>query len=44
MAWAGLHIGRSLVPATSSLGRPAEDAGRHGAQIGKAAVATALKK
>jgi hypothetical protein len=44
MAWAGLHIGKSLVPAASSLGRPAEDAGRMGAQIGKVVVTKSLKK
>ena len=44
MAWAGLHIGRSLVPSTSTLGRPAEDAGRHGAQIGKGLLTSALKR
>ena len=44
MAWTGLHIGRSLVSATSPLGRPAEDAGRQGAQIGRGVLASALKK
>ncbi|RLA43805.1 MAG: conjugal transfer protein TraG, partial [Gammaproteobacteria bacterium] len=44
MAWTGLHIGRSLVSATSPLARPAEDAGRQGAQLGKTVMANALKK
>ena len=44
MAWTGVHIGRSIIAATSPLGRPAEDAGRQGAQIGKGLSANALKK
>lgn len=38
MSWAGIHLGRSLSIAASPLARPMENAGRHGGQIGKAAI------
>ncbi len=44
MGWAGLHIGRSLATAASPLGRTTEDAGKQGAQIGRAVLSKALKK
>jgi hypothetical protein len=43
MGWAGIHVGRSLATAVSPLTRPAENAGRHGGQIGKAAVNAAIR-
>lgn len=43
MAWAGIHVGRSLSTAASPLTRPVENAGRQGGQIGKAAVSTAIR-
>jgi hypothetical protein len=44
MSWAGIHVGRSLATAASPLTRPAENAGRQGGQIGKAAVSAAIRK
>jgi hypothetical protein len=35
MAWAGVHVGRSIEAATSPLRGPAQDAGRQGGSIGK---------
>ena len=35
MAWAGVHVGRSIEAATSPLRSPAQDAGRQGGSIGK---------
>jgi len=35
MAWAGMHIGRSIAAATSPLARSGDDAGRLGSGIGK---------
>jgi len=36
MAWAGIHVGRSLATAASPFNRVAEDAGSKGGQIGQA--------
>lgn len=36
MAWAGVHIGRSIAAATSPLSRGGDDAGRFGGGMGKA--------
>ena len=44
MAWAGINIGRSISNASSPLNRPSDDAGRHGAQIGRAVLVSASKK
>jgi hypothetical protein len=44
MAWAGINIGRSISNASSPLYRPSDDAGRHGAQIGRAVLVSAAKK
>ena len=38
MAWAGVHVGRSLATAASPLNRTAESAGQKGGQIGQAAL------
>ena len=38
MAWAGGKVGRSIEVATSALRNPAQDAGRQGGAIGKAAL------
>jgi len=38
MAWAGLHIGRSIEVATNPLRGPAQDAGQRGADMGKSVV------
>jgi hypothetical protein len=43
MSWAGLHIGRSIAAASTVLVRPADDAGRYGAQIGKTLVSKATR-
>jgi hypothetical protein len=43
MAWAGVHVGRSIAVASSTFVRPADDAGRHGANIGRAAVLRGMK-
>jgi len=44
MAWAGVNIGRSITAATSPLVRPADDAGKQGNSIGKAAISKGVKK
>ena len=44
MGWAGIHVGRSLATAASPLTRPAENAGRHGGQIGSAVIGKAARK
>ena len=44
MAWAGVNIGRSITAATSPLSRPADDAGRQGGSIGKAAISKGTKR
>lgn len=44
MAWAGVNIGRSITAATSPLARPADDAGRRGGNIGKAAISKGIKR
>lgn len=44
MAWAGIHVGRSLSTAVSPLNRTAEDAGRQGGQLGSALVTRAMRK
>ncbi len=44
MAWAGMNIGRSITAATSPLARPADDAGRQGGSIGKAAISKGVKR
>jgi hypothetical protein len=44
MSWAGIHVGRSLATAASPLTRPAENAGRQGGQIGKAAIGAVTRK
>jgi hypothetical protein len=44
MAWAGLHIGRSVSNATIPLTKPAEDAGNQGGTVGKAAVNRGLRR
>jgi hypothetical protein len=44
MAWAGLHIGRSISAAMAPIARPAEDAGRQGGAFGKAAAARGLRR
>mgnify|MGYP005841892101 FL=1 len=44
MAWAGVNIGRAINNATAPLARPADDAGRQGGAIGKAAVSRGLRR
>ena len=44
MAWAGVNVGRSIDNATAPLARPADDAGRQGGAIGKAAVSKGLRR
>ena len=44
MAWAGIHVGRSLSTVASPLSRTAEDAGRQGGQIGRTLLTRSLKK
>jgi hypothetical protein len=44
MGWAGVHVGRSLATAASPLTRPAENAGRHGGQLGSAIAGKAARK
>jgi hypothetical protein len=43
MGWAGVHVGRSLATAASPLTRPAENAGRHGGQIGSSVIGKAAR-
>ena len=44
MAWAGVKVGRSLEVTTSVMRNPAQDAGRQGGAIGKAALSKGLRK
>jgi len=44
MAWAGLHIGKSIEVATNPLRNPAQDAGQRGGAIGKAIAAKGARK
>ncbi|MCG8060533.1 MAG: conjugal transfer protein TraG N-terminal domain-containing protein [Candidatus Thiodiazotropha endolucinida] len=44
MAWVGVSVGRGINNATAPLSRPADDAGRHGGAIGKAAVSKGLRR
>ena len=44
MAWAGMHIGRSLNAVQGEFARPAQDAGRQGGSIGKAVVSKGAKR
>ncbi len=44
MAWAGISVGRAINNATAPLARPADDAGRQGGAIGKAAVSKGLRR
>ena len=44
MAWAGMHIGRSIEVATNPLRNPAQDAGQRGGSIGKAIASKGLRK
>lgn len=44
MAWAGVQVGRSINNAMSPLARPADDAGRQGGSIGKAAISKGIKR
>ncbi len=44
MAWAGMHIGRSLNTVQSEFARPAQDAGRQGGSIGKAVVSKGARR
>ncbi len=44
MAWAGVSVGRTINNAMAPLARPADDAGRQGGAIGKAAVSKGLRR
>jgi len=44
MAWAGVKVGRSIEVATSALRNPAQDAGRQGGAIGKAALSKGARR
>jgi hypothetical protein len=44
MAWAGVHVGRSLESAASPLRAPAREAGTQGGSIGKTTVAKGLRR
>lgn len=44
MAWAGVNVGRAINNTTAPLARPADDAGRHGGAIGKAAVSKGIRR
>lgn len=44
MAWAGVSVGRAINNATAPLARPADDAGRQGGAIGRAAVSKGLRR
>jgi len=44
MAWAGISVERSINNAMAPLARPADDAGRQGGAIGKAAVSKGLRR
>lgn len=43
MAWAGLHLGRSISAAVAPMIKPAEEAGKQGGTIGKAALGRGLR-
>lgn len=44
MAWAGVNVGRVINNASALLARPADDAGRQGGVIGKAAVSKGIRR
>ena len=44
MAWAGMNVGRSIEAATNPLRNPAQDAGRQGGAIGKAALSKGARR
>lgn len=44
MAWAGVHVGRSIESAASPLRGPAREAGTQGGSIGKTVVTKGLKR
>ena len=44
MAWAGLHLGRSISAAVAPMTRPAEDAGNQGGTLGKVVVGRGLRR
>jgi hypothetical protein len=44
MAWVGVNVGRTINNATAPLARPADDAGRQGAGMGKAAASKGLRR
>ena len=44
MAWAGLHLGRSITAAAAPIARPAEDAGKQGGTLARAAVGRAIRR
>ena len=44
MAWVGVRIGHSIEVATSALRNPAQDAGRQGGAIGKAALSKGARR
>ena len=44
MAWAGLHLGRSISAAVAPMTRPAEDAGRQGGTLGKEDLGRGMKQ
>ncbi|MDZ4263001.1 MAG: conjugal transfer protein TraG N-terminal domain-containing protein [Pseudomonadota bacterium] len=44
MAWAGVNVGRSIDAVQGEFTRPAQDAGRQGGNIGKAAVGKGVRR
>lgn len=44
MAWAGVHVGRSINAVEGAFSRSAQDAGRQGANIGKAIVSKGARR
>jgi hypothetical protein len=44
MAWAGVNVGRSINSAQNEFSRPAQDAGRHGGNIGRSAANKGMKR
>jgi hypothetical protein len=44
LAWAGVHVGRSIEAATSPLRSPAQEAGRQGGSIGKAVLSKGARR
>jgi hypothetical protein len=44
MAWAGVHVGRSIEAATIPLRAPAGEAGAQGGRIGKMAASKGFKR